>query len=140
MAEAVLRRIGAEHGIEVLSAGTGAVAGLPLAEEAVRVLARRGLALEGHASRPLTEELLEWADHVLAMERHHKRVVERMRAAEKVTLISEYGGDGGDVRDPIGLGEEAYEDVLSQLERYLSAFVATELAPERRPKETSRGG
>lgn len=130
MAAAILEDLGRGADLEVRSAGVGTVEGLPAAAEAVTVAGGRGLSLAGHRSRPLDPELLEWADHVLVMERRHKRMVERLGAAEKVTLLSEYGGDAGDILDPLGLGEDVYEEVFNKLEKYLAAFLAT----ERRPK------
>ncbi|HEY7461965.1 MAG TPA: low molecular weight protein arginine phosphatase [Gemmatimonadota bacterium] len=130
MAAVILERLGGERGVRVRSAGTGAVSGAPAAEEARRVARRHGLSLASHRSAPLEPELLAWSDHVLAMEGYHKRVIERLGAAEKVTLLSEYGGDGGDIADPIGEPEETYERVFAALERYLAAFLETEQAPK----------
>lgn len=45
--------------------------GHPAAAEARRVVAERGLTLEGHRSRALTAELLRAGDVVLTMERRH---------------------------------------------------------------------
>ncbi|MFN2433554.1 MAG: low molecular weight protein arginine phosphatase [Gemmatimonadota bacterium] len=134
MAAAILARLAAESGgeatVQVRSAGTGAAEGAPAAEEAERVAERHGLSLAGHRTQPLTRELLDWADHVLVMEGYHRRAVERMGAAEKVTLLSEYGGTGRDVRDPIGCGEDAYEETFAALETYLAAFLGTEARPK----------
>lgn len=131
MAAAILGKLGEELRLDmrVRSAGVATGEGYPPAEEAVRVVARHGLSLVAHRTASLTPELLEWADHVLAMEAYHKRVVERMGAGEKVTLLSEYGGDGRDVPDPIGLGEDAYERVFERLEAYLADFLRTEQKP-----------
>ena len=130
MAGAILERLGAERGVRVRSAGTAAVAGLRAAEEAVRTAERHGLSLAEHVTTPLTADLLDWADHVLVMEGYHRRLVCRMGAPEKVTLLSEYGGDGGDIPDPIGAGEDVYEDVYGRLETYLENFLVTEQRPK----------
>lgn len=130
MAGAILARLGAESGLHVRSAGTAAAAGLPAAEEALRTAERHGLSLADHATTPLTADLLEWADHVLVMEGYHRRLVSRMGAPEKVTLLSEYGGDGGDIPDPVGAAEEVYEDVFGRLESYLENFLVTEQRPK----------
>jgi protein-tyrosine phosphatase len=130
MGAAILEALAGERGVRVRSAGTGAVAGLAASPEAQRVAERNGLSLAAHRSAPLTPDLVEWADHVLAMEAHHKRIVEQMGAAEKVTLLSEYGGDGGDIADPIGAPEEVYERVFDALRNYLASFLETEQAPK----------
>ena len=134
MAQAILERLGRERDVEVRSAGTGAWEEAPASSAALRTVERHGLSLGEHRSRPLAPDLLDWADHVLVMERAHKRVVERMGAAEKVTLLSEYGGDGEDIADPLGEAEERYEDVFAALSWYLESFLETELRAEQRPK------
>jgi protein-tyrosine-phosphatase len=130
MAAAILERLGSDAGVNVRSAGVSAHEGYPATEEAARVAKSHGLSLDDHRTTPLTKDLLDWADHVLAMERHHKRVIERLGAAEKVTLLSEYGGLGEDVADPLGAGEEAYEAVFQELESYLENFLLTEQRPK----------
>ncbi|MBA2565907.1 MAG: low molecular weight protein arginine phosphatase [Gemmatimonadetes bacterium] len=127
---AILERLAGEKGVEVRSAGTGAGAGSPATEEARRVAERHGLSLERHRSLPLEPEVLAWADHVLVMENYHKRTVERLGAGEKVTLLSEYGGDGRDIDDPFGMGEASYERVYELLETYLAQFLTTERHPK----------
>lgn len=130
MAAVILISLGAERGVRVLSAGTDASHGVPASAEAQRVAEHHGLSLGAHRSTPLAPELVEWADHVLVMEGYHKRVVERMGAAEKVTLLSEYGGDGGDIADPIGGPAETYESLFSVLGGYLTSFLETEKVPK----------
>ncbi|MFN8050214.1 MAG: hypothetical protein U0Q22_02130 [Acidimicrobiales bacterium] len=56
---------------EVRSAGTQAIAGVPATDLTVKAARRLDLDLSGHASRPVDAELLEWADVVVTMERHH---------------------------------------------------------------------
>ena len=58
--------------------------------------------------------------------------MERGGSPEKVTLLSEYGGDGRDVADPIGRGEQAYATTFEALGRYLRAFLETESPPNTR--------
>lgn len=136
LARAILERLARGRALQVRSAGVTAAEGSPASAEAMRVAERHGLSLAGHRSSPLTAELLEPADFVLAMESHHKRVVERLGAGEKVTLLSEYGGDGRDILDPWGQGEETYEAVFERLQLYLASFLET----EQKAKEPSMKG
>jgi protein-tyrosine-phosphatase len=131
MGAAILERLGKDRGVVVRSAGVGAVHGARAAPEAIRTARRHGLSLEDHGTIPLSPELLDWADHVLVMEGHHKRIVERWGAPEKVTMLSEYGGDGRDIPDPIGEGEDKYEEVFHDLDAYLNCFLKTEEKPNR---------
>ena len=72
MAAAYLRQALAEAGapgVRVESAGLHAVPGLPAAAEAQEAVARDGLSLAEHRSRPLDEAAVAAADLILAMTR-----------------------------------------------------------------------
>ena len=71
MAEYLLReRLGKK--VEVRSAGTFAVYGMPPSREAVEVMKEIGIDISSHISQPLTEELIEWADMIFVMEPSHR--------------------------------------------------------------------
>ncbi len=109
--------------VEVSSAGVGAFPGMPPSEGAVRALERRGLTLEGHASRPLLHGDVEEADVVLAMSRRHLEVIQELGGEAKGALITAFarGREGMEaelpgVSDPVGGDDEVYERVCSELE------------------------
>lgn len=135
LARRELERRGWRH-VEVVSAGLAAGEGDPASAHAVAVAARHGLDLSAHRSRPLTPELVEWADLVLAMSPSHVYALDRGGAGEKVSLLGDFaaGGDGGGapVRDPFGGDEEAYEDTFRELEPLVRA-VFDRLAPILHP-------
>lgn len=81
MGEVLLRAHLAERGVDahVHSAGTLAWGG-PATGSAVLTMRERGLALDGHLSRSLSDELVERADLVIGMTRDH--VWRAMRASE----------------------------------------------------------
>ena len=68
----------AAEGITVSSAGTGAWDGAPVSEGAYLVGLERGLDLSGHRARLLTRELVERADLILTMARHHRARVDEL--------------------------------------------------------------
>jgi protein-tyrosine phosphatase len=127
MAEALLQRMLDEAGVpaEVRSAGTSAVEGAPAHAHAREVAAERGLDLSHHASRPLDEDLMRWADTVLCMTRSHVRHALALDSTADVRLVSELGGPGvGEgVRDPIGYDRDVYEDVFEEIRAHLEPFV-----------------
>jgi protein-tyrosine phosphatase len=138
MAEAVCRRLLSDRlgcrdeelsdrGFVVLSAGIAAGYGAPASPEAVELLRDRGCDLQNHASRPLTERLLEGADRIYAMTDQHRRAIlaARPELAERVRLLSPAGRD---VPDPIGGGLRDYEECLRTIESHVQA-VLDELAP-----------
>jgi protein-tyrosine-phosphatase len=110
------------HHVRVASAGMAANPGDPASRHAVAVGRRHGLDLEAHRSRPLTPDLLEWADLVLTMSPSHLYAVAEMGAEEKVALLGEFAEEGGaPVPDPFGGDEAAYEDTLLELRRLVRA-------------------
>ena len=94
MAEVMLRdaldRCGADD-VEVLSAGTWAGFGHPATEEARQVMQQRGIDLGPHRSQPLTAELLDEADLILAMTSVHAREIAEVSGAavDKTLLMKE---------------------------------------------------
>jgi protein-tyrosine-phosphatase len=135
LAEALLARALKERGItgvEVTSAGTGAWDGVPASEGAYLVGLEQGLDLSGHRARLLTRELVEDADLILTMARHHRARVDELGGEGRVFVLGEYVGREGDdaeVRDPFGGDLDVYRDTYQEL-RALVATVAERLATE----------
>ncbi|HXI66280.1 MAG TPA: low molecular weight protein arginine phosphatase [Gemmatimonadales bacterium] len=126
----------AAEGITVSSAGTGAWDGAPVSEGAYLVGLERGLDLSGHRARLLTRELVEGADLILTMARHHRARVDELGGEGRVFVLGEYAGREGDeveVSDPFGGDLEVYRDTCSELEGLLQAAV------ERIVKEFASG-
>src|SRR5690606_24075758 len=95
LAEAMLRRLAAEHpemALEVGSAGVGAVDGAPASEGAYLVGLEHGLDLSAHRSRVLTPELVAGADLILTMGRRHLGRVAELGGAGKSAVLGEYAG------------------------------------------------
>ncbi|MFZ5649206.1 MAG: low molecular weight protein arginine phosphatase [Bacillota bacterium] len=117
IAERELEKAGAD-GVEVLSAGTFAVSGLPASANAVAVMEEMGMDLKGHRSTVLDGKLIEEADLVLTMTSRHRQTVLKIcpRAAGKVFTLGEYAGMAGDVPDPFGAGLDVYRRVADQME------------------------
>ncbi|MGC5629257.1 low molecular weight phosphatase family protein [Georgenia sp. Z1344] len=75
-AERLLRhRFGAGSGIEVTSAGVGALVGAPIDEPVVRLLTDRGVDTTDFAARALTERIASSSDIVLTATREHRAAV-----------------------------------------------------------------
>ncbi len=115
----VLAREGAmargwEH-VEVASAGVAAAPGMPASDGSLRVAARHGLDLAAHRSRPLTADLAERADLILAMSPGHLFRLEELDATSRTALLDAFaqGLEGGEVGrgipDPFGGDDRAYE-------------------------------
>lgn len=135
MAEVLCRRIAEEPGrpaVEARSAGTHTREGMPASGGAIRAAGRHGLSLEEHASTPLSPDLVEWADLILAMGPSHLRRVLELGGLGKGVLLGAFasGGFQGDVPggddswavpDPYGGDDAVYEETFRTLERYVDA-------------------
>ncbi|MFQ5952021.1 MAG: low molecular weight protein arginine phosphatase [Candidatus Omnitrophota bacterium] len=108
MAEGYMKKRLKEEGleIEVKSAGTLGVEGMPPSEGSVKVLKAEGISAEGLQSKGVDEDLVKWADIIIAMEPAHKEIVTLIDPdlADKVVFLREYSDDTGNlvIPDPIG--------------------------------------
>ncbi|MCU0267380.1 MAG: hypothetical protein MUF83_01905 [Acidimicrobiales bacterium] len=74
MVEALLRRDLDAVGVPAAVSSAGTLDGdRPATDEVVELMAKRGLDVSGHRSRPITPELLNGSDLVLGMAREHVR-------------------------------------------------------------------
>lgn len=100
MAEALFKSIAEREGlnVNVRSAGVFASPNGKATPHAVEALFEKHIALN-HVSSPLTEELMESADLVLAMTHQHKQIIASQfgRYRDKVFTLKEYvTGSHGD--------------------------------------------
>ncbi len=122
MVKALLEKALADQGLAedvvVDSAGVYAYRGSPASEGSVRAMAARGLDIREHRSKPIDERLVSEADLILVMEEAHRRSIFYTwpQALPKTFLLSEMAGEHGDIPDPIGLSQEAYDQVANYLE------------------------
>jgi protein-tyrosine-phosphatase len=130
LAAALLERALRERGVDVRVGRHGAWDGAPASEGAYLVGLERGLDLSGHRARLLTRELVEGADLILTMARHHRARVDELGGEGRVFVLGEYAGRGDDeVSDPFGGDLDVYRDTCQELEA-LAAAVAERLAAE----------
>jgi len=133
MAEALCKklladRLGCEieelpaRGYVVLSAGTAASWDLPASYQAVEAMQRYGLDISGHASRPLTPGLIEDAEIIFVMARHHADSICSIlpEARAKIRLLDP---NGYDVPDPVGASVETFEECAGDMLRHLQAVI-----------------
>jgi len=113
----------------VLSAGLGAVDGLPPSEHAVRAMREIGIDISQYRSRQLTAELVNEADYIFGMTRGHVESILLLypQAAEKTFLLREFDETlepfEKDISDPIGGSFEVYRLCRDQIEQGISAMM-----------------
>ncbi len=100
----------------VRSAGTIAHSGLKASLLGVEAMKERGYNLTNHLSRPVSRNLLEWADIVLTMSPDHLGDLhaEFPEYSDKMYLFSQFPADPQDdpgIEDPYGQSKDAYERV-----------------------------
>jgi len=135
LAEALLKRALEERGltdVSVTSAGTGAWDGAPASEGAYLVGLECGLDLSGHRARLLSRELVEQADLILTMARHHRARVDELGGEGRVHVLGEFArreAPDVEVSDPFGGDLGVYRETCVELTT-LAAAVAERLAEE----------
>lgn len=85
--------------------------------------------LDSHRAKKLTREMVDWADLILAMEIRHKEGL----PPEKTFTLSEYAGIRGEIEDPYGGNEQAYEKcgrtIANSIDRAFSRIVRAAEVP-----------
>ena len=120
MAEAIAIGLAARAGdkgehLRISSAGVGAATGSPRTAEGNRALREIRYEPATGSSRPLTRQMIAEADHIYTMTRSHLDGVLALdpSARRKAATLDPTGED---IPDPIGLSQEAYNDVAGRLE------------------------
>jgi glycine hydroxymethyltransferase len=108
---------------KVISAGVGAVEGLPPSEYAVKALRELGLDISRQRSRMLTADVVNQADYIFGMTHSHVDAITMLypQAAEKTFLLREFDETldsyENDISDPIGGSYEVYRACRDQIEQ-----------------------
>jgi protein-tyrosine phosphatase len=106
----------------VESAGIWARDGQPASSGALAAMNARGLNLSRHRSRIVTPDILESFSLILTMEKSQQEAlqVEFPQISGRVFLLSEVAGSHGDIRDPYGSSQEAYETTAAELSNLIA--------------------
>ncbi|WP_197443480.1 arsenate reductase/protein-tyrosine-phosphatase family protein [Maioricimonas rarisocia] len=125
----------AERGFVVASAGISARPGMPAAPEAVQLLARDRVDLSGHASQPLTEQLLLQADRIWTMTAGHRMAIlgSYPHLTDRVQLLSEAGKD---ISDPIGGGMNEYTSCRNEILECIRQVMTSMAEPPNEAEES----
>ncbi len=111
-----------ERGVIVRSAGVAASAGGPAAPNALQAMQQRQLDLSQHASQPVTDLLMRFADNVFTMtDGHRQAILAQWPDADSKTRLLR--SDGYDLADPIGGPLETYLQCADEIDSHLARWV-----------------
>jgi protein-tyrosine-phosphatase len=139
LAEVIMKRVLRDEGIRnvnVSSAGTSAVEGGRVSENASLAARELGLSLSGFRSRPLSPRRVHGADLILTMTRSHMEEITKRwpEAEDKTFVIGDYSGSGRrSIHDPLGGSEKDYTECAEVLSYETAAVL-------RRLKSRLRSG
>jgi protein-tyrosine-phosphatase len=129
MAQEIFNALAKDGGLpfRAQSAGTAALEGRPMAENAFAALEEVGIYPEPHRARRVSEAMVEAAELVLAMTPQHAVTLRRLggEPPRGIHALPEYAigvADEG-IPDPYGLTMAAYRSTLRQLYEYVEHVV-----------------
>jgi protein-tyrosine phosphatase len=127
----------AEHFVvgEIRSAGTHAWGGAEAGAYAVDAMRELGHDMRAHLSQPVTDELLDWADHVVVMQPMHEDVVGE-RGGDKLVRLWDYVEGAEQVVDPQGQPLKTYQAAAQSIGTAVLAMVTDHLAARRARRAT----
>ncbi|MEX0323315.1 MAG: low molecular weight protein arginine phosphatase [Puniceicoccaceae bacterium] len=131
MAERLLQHaLDAEEGplkeIQVISAGVSAFPGDPASNNAVKALSSVNLDLSDHRSRPLSDQVIEVSDLILAMTQGHVDIIKHQHPDSTVPVFRfrEWIASGPkEVPDPFCGPLELYKDTRDSLAEAVPSII-----------------
>ncbi len=132
MAEKLFQRMIDEakvEGVMVSSAGVGAPLGMRPPHEMEELMSKEGVDISSHRAKPLRKELIDGADLIFVMEKHHRAKVVEMSpwALERTWLLKECSSKAEerslDIQDPIGKPFKIYQRCFDEIKECLNGVV-----------------
>ncbi|TXI82138.1 MAG: low molecular weight phosphotyrosine protein phosphatase [Cupriavidus sp.] len=117
IADFMLREKTAGRGLNISSAGVGAMVGWPADPPAVAVAKAHGLDLTTHRARQVTEEMLVASDLVLTMDQSHNNWINARfpQFRGRVHKLLKWR-ENADVEDPYGRSDAVFSDCYRDIE------------------------
>ena len=109
--------------LEVASAGVGALVGQPADPIARQLMAERGLDIESHRARQLTNLMCQQADLILVMDEEQRLLINQRHPLTRGKLFRLGEVARVDIPDPYRLGRPAFEQALQLIDAGASAWV-----------------
>jgi protein-tyrosine phosphatase len=116
---------------KVSSAGISALVRQPADETIVELMLERGIVVDSHRAKQLTQQHLRLADLVLVMEKHHLAAVLELdpTARGKTFLLGHWSNT--QIPDPYQRGAQAYAKTLQLIEDGLKTWLKKIVPPDQ---------
>lgn len=128
MAEALLRKMAKDEGVEIeaASAGVAAYEGMSISKHTATILKNKDIH-EEMTSQPLTVDLVQWSDFILTMTMNHKRIIAEQfpHVVDKLFTLKEFSATD-DPKSVQLLEEQAKLASELQLKQSLSQEITDE--------------
>ncbi len=110
--------------VECRSGGIMGLIDKEAAPNAVRALREINIDISGHRSQGITDEMIDWADHILVMELQ-QAIKLRERHSNLGTKVLQLGSFGGmvEVDDPVGGWRWRFRRSRDDIQRCVQAFM-----------------
>ena len=92
--------------LDVKSCGLS-IGGLPISQNSKLALAEIGIDKSQHISKPISKELIDWADKIICMSHSHKEIINSLGVECEVL--------GNGISDPYGSGIETYRQCRDEI-------------------------
>jgi protein-tyrosine-phosphatase len=134
---------GDDHHINISSAGTWTVSGLPATPDALKQAQKYNLNLSLHRSRLISQEILSESDLILVMDANHKEGIthEFPVVADKIYLLAEVTNEASyDIPDPYSTDESpavVAKEIVEMIDHGYEKILQLALTKAQHPKEDS---
>lgn len=116
---------------DIRSAGTHGWAGAEAGAFAIDAMRLQGFDMREHRSQPVSDDLLQWADHVVVMEPMHEAVMGDRVPAGCLVRLWEFLDGATQVDDPQGHPLDAYKHAAASIGGAVQRMVEAHLAARR---------
>lgn len=125
MAEAIMKSECEKQGLplEASSCGIAAFGGDTASENAIAVMAEKGIDISSHRSRPFSLYMAEEYDRFVVMTESHKSALMQFIAEERITVL------GGSVADPYGGDLDAYRACRDEIYEGIKELLKVKIFP-----------
>jgi protein-tyrosine-phosphatase len=102
-------------GYNINSAGVMAATGISVTDEAVKACQKKSVDIKTHRARPVSAEIVDNSDIIFVMSENHRFCVNAFgREVEARCFLLDKNGD---IADPIGGGQDAYDRCCELIEK-----------------------